>query len=108
MSGVAEFFIGWWEAFKGWGKSLVLTVFDMLKDVFIWLIDALLSVVLLAIQGLGSLFDGLNVAQYITALPSSAQWVMAQTGIGTALGMIVTAIIIRLTLQLIPFTRLGS
>lgn len=105
---MAEFFIGWWEAFKGWAKSLVLTIFDMIKDVFIWLIEALLSVVLVAIQGLGALFDGLNVAQYITALPPSVQWVMAQSGVGTALGMIVSAIIIRLTLQLIPFTRLGS
>lgn len=101
-------FYDWWLSFKTWAQSLVLTISDMLKDVFLWIMEQLFSVVLIALDGMGSLFEGLNVAPYLTALPSGARWMLDVIGFGTAMGMIVSAIIIRVMLQLIPFTRLGS
>jgi hypothetical protein len=41
-------------------------------------------------------------------LPAGMIEVLQAIGLSTAMGIIVTAIIIRVTLQLIPFTRLGS
>lgn len=98
----------WWLAFKEWAKQFLITILDMLKDFFFWIFEQLLGLVLLILQGMGSLFDALNVAQYFSAIPPGVQWVMAQTGFGTAMGMITAAIVIRILLQLIPFTRLGS
>ncbi|MDF5683562.1 DUF2523 family protein, partial [Vibrio parahaemolyticus] len=47
-------------------------------------------------------------SQYMTSIPPTVSWVFAAVGVPQCLSIILAAITIRLLLQLIPFTRLGS
>lgn len=98
----------YWQALKDFVWSCFLSLIEMLKDVAIWIFESLLEIVLLAINGLSSLFGTLDVTQYLTALPPEVRNILGLIGIDTASQMIVLALLIRMTLQLIPFTRLGS
>ena len=89
-------------------KALCLTIYTFIKDAFIWFFEQLMDLCIFILEGMENLFDGLDVTQYFSAIPSEVQWVMQQLGLGTAMGMIVGAIVIRLILQLIPAVRLGS
>lgn len=89
-------------------KALALTIYTFLKDALLWFFEQSMILVTLILDGMGDLFSGLNVTQYFDAIPPEVGWVMNQLGVGEATGMIVSAIAIRLMLQLIPFTRLGS
>lgn len=95
-------------AFKDFCYSLVLSVLEIIKDAFLWFFEQILKLVIHALDGLGALFSALNFTQYISLIPDSTKNMMALCGIDTCTSMIVTAIIIRIFLQLIPFTRLGS
>lgn len=97
-----------WVELKEFLYALVLTVFDILKDLFFWLFESIMDLSLLALEGLDSYFDGLNITSYISAIPPSVSYVLNAIGLPTAMTMITTAIVIRMLLQLIPFTRLGS
>lgn len=108
MEWLTTWFTSVWEAFERWAKSLVLTIFDVLKDVLYFILETLLEVVQLILNGLGSLFNAMNLAQYISAIPPDVANVMGLIGIGQAMSVIVAAIGIRVILQLIPFVRLGS
>lgn len=94
-----------------WFGDLFVAVFvslwDVLKDVFAWLFDQCMSVVVSAVSSL----DVSGMSSYASAsgsLPASILNVLSLLGVGTAIGIITSAIGIRLILQLIPFTRLGS
>ena len=89
-------------------KALVLTIYTFLKDSLLWFFEQSLILVTLILDGMADMFSGLNITQYFDAIPPEVGWVMNQLGIGEATGMIISAVLIRLTLQLIPFTRLGS
>jgi hypothetical protein len=108
MEWLTDWFTSVWESFERWGKSLVLTVFDVFKDVLYFVLETILEIVQLILNGLGSMFDAMNFAQYISAIPPDVANVMGLIGLGQAVTMIVGAIGIRVVLQLIPFTRLGS
>ena len=89
-------------------KSFLLSLELMLKDLFIWLFEQMLKLVEFSLNLSSDAFEGFDVAAYISAMPSEVQWVLTQTGLSQAMGMIIAAILIRVILQLIPFTRLGS
>lgn len=108
MEWLTAWFASVWNSFERWGKSVLLTLFDMLKDFLYFIFETLLEIVQLILNGLGSLFDSINLAQYISAIPPDVSNVMGLTGLGQAMSMIVAAIGIRVLLQLIPFVRLGS
>ena len=82
------------------------TLFQLLKDFFLYCLDSLLSLVTGLLSGLDSLFNALDVTQYISMIPDQTMNVMQLVGISTCSSMITTAILIRLTLKLIPFVRL--
>lgn len=99
------------SAAVGWFGDLFVAVFvslwDLLKDAFSWLFDQSLSVVVSAVSSL----DVSGMSSYALSagsLPASILNVLSLLGVGTAIGIITAAIGIRLVLQLIPFTRLGS
>lgn len=115
LSAIADFFnnlFNWlidiWNLFLDTLYRFLLSFSDMFKDLFCWLLDSVLDIALEALHALDAMFDAFNVLQYWDLLPPDVSNVLGAIGIGTATGMIVTAITIRLTLQLIPFTRLGS
>lgn len=87
---------------------LVLSLYDMLKDFFMWIMDSLLSIGLIFLDGAGALLGGLDIAQYFSFLPSETLYMLQITGFSEAMGMIVTCISIRFILQMIPFVRWGS
>ena len=98
-------------AVVAWFGALAVAVFValwlVLKDAFSWLFEQVLTVALSAISDIDttSLVD---LAQAAGALPASVINVLLLLGVDTAIVIITSAIAIRLVLQLIPFTRLGS
>ncbi len=94
-----------------WFGKLFVAVFKaawhMVTDVVCWSLEGLLEVAV----SMASEVDTSGIASSISAwgsLPSEVMNVLGLLGAGEAVGIIVTAIGIRLVLQLIPFTRLGS
>ncbi|KGY11254.1 VSK receptor [Vibrio tubiashii] len=88
--------------------ALFMSLVEIFKDIVYWFFNLIMNVVddLLAVAI--SLFEPIDIGQYMSGFPPEAAWVLAQIGIPQALGMIVSSIGIRIILQLIPFTRLGS
>lgn len=94
-----------------WFWTLAVEVFraawDMVTDVLAWAVEQTLEVVV-------SLLGALDLSALQThaaawgSLPADVLNVMGLLGVGSAAGIIVAAVGIRLVLQLIPFTRLGS
>jgi hypothetical protein len=96
--------VGW---FGDLAKAVFLAGWDFIKDGFSWALESLLKIAVSAVQSL-------NVSTITNALgvwgsiPANVLDVCAALGLGTAFGIITAAIGVRLVLQLIPFTRLGS
>lgn len=94
-----------------WFLNLFLAVFVALwllgKDAFSWLFDQVLTVAISAIGGID--VAGLNgYVSTVGTMPAQILNILSLLGIGTAISIIASAITVRLVLQLIPFTRLGS
>lgn len=93
-----------------WFADLFVAVFsalwDLISDAVSWTLDVCLgfAVDMANSINLGGL-DGYNPG---AGLPEEIINVLQLLGIGTCVSIIGTAITIRLVLQLIPFTRLGS
>lgn len=87
--------------------QLFVDAWEIITDQPVWVFDKLLDLVLSAVQQL----DVSGISQAIGAfgqLPAEIVNMLGLIGVGEALGIITTALIIRLILQLIPFVRLGS
>lgn len=94
-----------------WHYELVMQLlgaaWDMATDLFLWGVEQQLSVILWLIGQL----DFSGIQPYVDqwgSLPGEMLNVLGLLGIGQASLVIIAAIGIRLVLQLIPFTRLGS
>ena len=79
-----------------------------MEDISIYIFESFMNISVLAVQGLDGLFSGLDIAQYINALPPEATYYASALGLSQAMAMIIISITIRFLLQLIPFVRLGS
>jgi len=88
-------------------ESLALTIFDLLKDVFLWLLDQVLGLATGLLSAV-SIPLNWNPAQYINAMPQEITNMLGLIGLGECVSIITAAIVIRLGLQLIPFVRFGS
>lgn len=97
-----------WNEFVDYLYQIFTSAVDFCKDFLWWVLDSLFGAVLLIIDGMGSLFAGLNPLQYFSVIPPETQYYMAICGFNECMSMIVSALIIRMLLQLIPFVRLGS
>jgi len=89
-------------------KSTLLTFFDMVKDVFYWIFETILDFIITLLDGLELGFDTLSVSTLVGNLPAETKQIMGLIRLDECILIILAAIILRLTLQLIPFTRLGS
>ncbi|EHA1124342.1 DUF2523 domain-containing protein [Vibrio navarrensis] len=87
---------------------LLISLVDMLKDLFIWLLDGVMSAVGVLLQQCLDLIKPIPISEYLSGIPSDVAWILSVIGIPQCIGIIMTAITIRILLQLIPFTRLGS
>lgn len=97
-----------WNELIDYLYQIFTSAVAFLKDFLWWVLDMLYGAVIMILDGLGALFDGLNPLQYISAIPPETQYYMQICGFNESMSMIVTALIIRMLLQLIPFVRLGS
>ncbi|MCQ1056923.1 DUF2523 family protein [Photobacterium sp. DNB23_23_1] len=88
--------------------KLVLSLVDMLIDSVYFILEQLLVVGKGLISLISDMLAPVDLSEYMTGFPPSVSWVLGQIGLPQALGIIITAITIRLILQLIPFVRLGS
>lgn len=94
-----------------WFGDLTVEVFKaawlMVQDAACWVLDGVLGIAVSAVSAL----DVSGLSGYVASwgsLPSDVVNTMGLLGVGTASGIIGAAVVIRLALQLIPFTRLGS
>jgi hypothetical protein len=97
-----------WQLFKDFTYKILLTLFDILKDLFFWIMEQVISLGGSLLDGFGTLFNGLDVAKYFNFLPPETSEMLTRVGFSEAMGMIVTCLIIRFFLQMIPLVRWGS
>ncbi|HWI05607.1 MAG TPA: DUF2523 family protein [Acidimicrobiales bacterium] len=98
-------------ALARWFGELFVKVFEalwhMVTDLVCWAFDGFLGI---AVSALGVL-DFSAFTQYLglwASLPGGVIEVLEAIALAQAVGIVIAAIGIRLVLQLIPFTRLGS
>lgn len=94
-----------------WFAQLFLGVFSSLwhlvTDLPCWVLDQVLGIVVSALGAFN--FSGINASLgAFNELPAEIINILGLLGFAEAMGIIATAITIRIGLQLIPFTRLGS
>lgn len=95
----------------GWVGRLVVAVFvsvwDLLKDAFCWVFEQVLAVATAAVGAVD--VSAVSAASgWWGMVPADVLNILGLIGLGQALGVVFAAILIRVTLQLIPFVRLGS
>ncbi len=106
---IVEWLEGLWDNIIEFFMSVIYTVRDMLKDIIFWLFETFLDLTIYILNGLSeTLSFNFNPGQYIAGMPSEVTQVLGLCRIGDCMVIIVGAIIIKILLQLIPFTRLGS
>ncbi len=88
--------------------NLYVSIRDVLFDIPPWILDKVLSIATSLLKGVLSILEPVDLGQYLTGLPSEVSWTLSMIGLPQCIGIISTAIVVRLLLQLIPFTRLGS
>lgn len=98
-------------AVVSWFSALFVAVFvalwDIFRDMFAWVFEEGLKVVSSALGALDVSGINANIHAY-GSIPANVMLVMSCIGLGQALAIISSALVIRFTLQLIPFVRLGS
>jgi len=94
-----------------WFGKLFVAVFealwDFIRDAVCWPFEQVMDIVVSAVSAI----DLSGLSSHVGAwgsLPAELINVLGLLGVGHAAAIIVAAITIRLLLQLIPFTRLGS
>ncbi|MGF1837621.1 DUF2523 family protein [Vibrio atlanticus] len=87
---------------------LVISLVDMIKDVFLWFVDSGLSLAESLLSHVLTFFRPMDISQFLTTIPHEVAWVLSVIGVPQGLSIILASLVTRLLLQLIPFTRLGS
>ncbi|MFS2047855.1 DUF2523 family protein [Variovorax sp. Varisp41] len=94
-----------------WFGDLFVKVFvalwDLIRDAACWPFEQVMKIAVSAVQAI----DLSGIQPYVSqagSLPAEMLNILGLLGLGTCCSIIVAAISIRLILQLIPFTRLGS
>lgn len=112
MAGIFKFFsalLAKIVGFATWFLSIFTQIFvdlwNIITDSVCWALDGALSIAASAIESVTVPF---SPSTYYSMIPADTANVLGIIGVPQALSMIVGALIIRFTLQLIPFVRLGS
>lgn len=107
MEAIIDAIVGFAKWILGLLKAVITAVWDFLVDGVAFVLDQLLSFVVSLLQAIDvSAFSG-SLAAW-GGLPSDVTNIIGLVGLGDCMKVIAAAIGIRLVLQLIPFTRLGS
>lgn len=88
-------------------KAVFKAASDLLSDIACWCFEQVMTIV----EGAVSVLDFSAITPHLSTwagVPDVVIEVLAASGVGAALTMVAGAIAVRVGLQLIPFTRLGS
>jgi hypothetical protein len=99
---------GIWDKFKAIIDKLFDEVEEMFKDMLIYVVDTFLDLTTTILETIAIDFSVFDPSTYFSAMPAEVSQVIGIIRIPEAIGIIVAAIAIKMLLQLIPFTRLGS
>ncbi|MNZ02434.1 hypothetical protein D3C78_190770 [compost metagenome] len=92
------------EAFKA--------LWNLITDALVWVIESLLALGAKLLNGIADSFDlgtmTSTMQGYWNMVPPEVMQVMQAIGVPSALAIVVSGILIRFAMQLIPFIRLGS
>lgn len=105
---IRDFFFDIFKAFTDFFKAMLLTVFDILKDILFFAFDIFLGFVVGLLSAFSNVFNPAMFSNLFQDFPPETLNILGLLGFAECLGLIVSSIVIRITLQLIPFTRLGS
>lgn len=112
MSGIFQFFttlLAKIAAFAEWIILLVKRVFldlwNIITDLFCWLLESALSLAAGALSTISIPFDPQH---YYAMIPPDTANMLGVIGITQALSIVVASLLIRFFLQTIPFVRWGS
>lgn len=87
--------------------AIFLSLWHLITDAFCWVFESFLGIASGAIQAIDvSGFD--TAIGSFSQLPAEIINILMLLGFGEAMSLIGLALVIRFTLQLIPFVRLGS
>lgn len=94
-----------------WFAQLFIGVFqslwDLLTDIPCLLLEQVLDIVVSAVSAFN--FDGVTGSLgAFSELPAEMVNILGLLGFAEAMGIVATALTIRILMQLVPFTRLGS
>ncbi|MBL4607949.1 MAG: DUF2523 domain-containing protein [Pseudomonadales bacterium] len=89
-------------------QSCILTIYEMMSDVLLMVLEQLMLLALHMLNYASGSNSPFDLQSYVDGLPSQVLNMIGLIGLDVALSMIVASILIRFSLQLIPFVRLGS
>lgn len=109
---ILSWIMDWLGLFPDWLWHFLKRGLDaiwlLLRDMFLWVFDTVLGFVVSLLNEVDIDFSFANPANYIGGVGSDILNIINLIRLPEALTIIVSAIVIRVVLQLIPFTRLGS
>lgn len=104
-----------WDVITGffpWLYNVIKAIFQalwvMLGDFFLWIFESILDLVKTIIQSIPVNASTFDASSYLSGAGADLMNMLGAIRVPEAIGLIITALGIRLLLQLIPFTRLGS
>lgn len=115
MQGIGLFFttiLGRIAGVLGWTGALAVAAFSAMwflgTDLFVWLFDQSLGLAASVLDTFSFDAELFNPAAYIDALPPEILDMLRLCRVGECMAIIAASVVVRIMLQLIPFTRLGS
>lgn len=95
-----------------WLILLVIAMFTawwlLGTDLGCWLVEQLLDVAIAALNAVTFDAETFNPGAYISSMPADVVSMLGLLRVGEALAIIASACVVKVLLQLVPFTRLGS
>jgi hypothetical protein len=86
-------------------KQIFVDAWNMATDVVCWLFEGLMGIAVAALNAIDVPFDPQT---YYSLIPPETAQMMGAIGVTQALTIVVGALVVRFTLQTIPFVRWGS
>lgn len=107
LDAIGQAFHDFWVEVLGLTEKVFTSVWELIKDFFLWVLDQVLSLVTILLSAI----DLSSITQYLPVfdqIPDEVLNVLGLLGFAQCMAILSGAIIIRIGLQLIPFVRLGS
>jgi len=98
-------FVGAAQWFLAVFKQIFIDLWNIATDAVCWLFEGLMSIAVSALNAIEAPFDPQT---YYSLIPPETVQMMGAIGVTQAITIVVGALVIRFTLQTIPFVRWGS